>query len=134
MICYSTDMANTESCDAEIDCWETFWFSSFKGSVLPDTVETTMQHTMTTMYPNIFIVLSLLGVIPVTTCSCERCISVLRRLKTYLRSTITQNRFNDLAVLQIHCGMTINVVHILDRLIVKYPKRVKMVNVLSNEV
>ena len=71
MIYYSTDMANTESCDAEIDCWETFWFSSFKGSVLPDTVKTSMQHTMTTMYPNIFIGLSLLGVIPVTTCSCD---------------------------------------------------------------
>ena len=69
-----------------------------------------------------------------TTCSCERCRSVLRRPKTYLRSTMTQNRFNDLAVLQIHYGMTINVVQILDRLIVKYPKRVKMVNVLSNEV
>ena len=129
MIYYST-----ESCDAEIDCWETFWFSSFKGSVLPDSVETTMQHTMATMYPNIFIVLSILGVIPVNKCSCERCISVLRRLKTYLRSTMTPNHFNDLAVLQIHYGMTINVVHIFDRLIVKYPKRAKMVNVLSNEV
>ena len=127
-------MANTESCDAEIDCWETFWFSSSKGSGLPDTVETTTQHTMATMYPNICIVLSLLGVIPVTTCSCDRCISVLRRLKTYLRSTMTQNHFNELAVLQIHHGMTINVVLILDRLIAKYPKRVKMVNVLSNEV
>ena len=71
MIYYSTDMVNTKSCVADIDCWETFWFSSFKGSVLPDIVETTMQHTMATMYPNIFKGLSLLGVIPVTTCSCD---------------------------------------------------------------
>ena len=132
MISYVDNMPGIDSCDAEIDCWETFWFSSFKGDDLPDTVETTLQHTMIVMYPNIFAVLILLGIIPVTTCSCERCISVLRRLKTYLPSTMSQYRFNDLAVLQIHYGMTIDVAEILDRLIVKYPKGVKMVNILSD--
>ncbi|ESO00286.1 hypothetical protein HELRODRAFT_83212, partial [Helobdella robusta] len=37
--------------------------------------------------------------IPVTTCSSERSFSVLRRLKTYLRSTISQLRLNHLAIL-----------------------------------
>ena len=72
--------------------------------------------------------------IPVTTtCSCEQCISVLRRLKTYLRSRMTQDRFNDLAVMQIHYGMKINEEEILDKLILKYPKRVKMRNILYDE-
>ncbi|ESN91119.1 hypothetical protein HELRODRAFT_153353, partial [Helobdella robusta] len=39
--------------------------------------------------------------IPVTTCSSERSFSVLRRLKTYLRSTTSQQRLNHLAIL--HC-------------------------------
>ena len=77
MISHVDDMPSIDRCDAKIDCWETFWFSSFKGDDLPDTVETTLQHTMIAMCPNSFAVLTLLGVIPVTTCSCERCISVL---------------------------------------------------------
>jgi len=32
----------------------------------------------------------ILAVTPVTTCTCERSISALRRLKTYLRSTMGQ--------------------------------------------
>ena len=34
-----------------------------------------------------------LGTIPVTTCECERSIYVIRRLKTFLRSTMWQERF-----------------------------------------
>ena len=33
---------------------------------------------------------------PISTCEAERSFSTLRRLKTYLRSTITQQRLNDL--------------------------------------
>jgi hypothetical protein len=40
--------------------------------------------------------------IPVTSCSSERSFSTLRRLKTYLRSTMTQERLNHLAVLHVH--------------------------------
>lgn len=40
--------------------------------------------------------------IPVTTCTAERSFSVLRRLKTYLRSSMTQERLNHTAVLHVH--------------------------------
>ena len=132
MISYADDMPSIDSCDAEIVCLENFWFSSFKGDDLPDTIETTLQHTMVVMYPNIFVVLILLGVIPVTTCSFEDVFPFFERHKTYLHKTMSQNRLNDLAVLQIHYGMTLNAAEILDRLIVKYRKRLKMVNILSD--
>ena len=35
MISYIDDMPSIDSCDAEIDCWETFWFSSFNRDDLP---------------------------------------------------------------------------------------------------
>ena len=129
---YEDDMPNIGSCEAEIDCWQTFWFTEYEGD-FPDTVDKTLKSTMVSMYPNIHQVLVLLGTIPVTTCSCERCISVLRRLKTYLRSQMSQDKFNDLASLQIHYGMKIDEEEILDRLIVKYPKRVKMRNILFDQ-
>ena len=125
-------MPNFGSCESAIDCWQTFWFNEYEGE-FPDTVEKTLKSTMISMYPNIHTVLLLLGTIPVTTCSCERCISVLRRLKTYLRSRMTQDRLNDLATLQIHYGIKIDENEILDRLVVAYPKRVKMRNILYDE-
>ena len=47
--------------------------------------------------------------IPVTSCTSERSFSALRRLKTYLRSTMTQNRLNDLAILHIHKDLSKNI-------------------------
>lgn len=45
-------------------------------------------------------------VIPVTTCTAERSFSSLRRLKTYLRSTMTQKRLNDIMINHIHKEIT----------------------------
>ena len=52
--------------------------------------------------PTIARLRQLLATWPVTTCSCERSISALRRLKTYLRSTMQQERLLSLAVLHVH--------------------------------
>jgi len=41
-------------------------------------------------------------VLPVSSCEAERSFSSLRRLKTYLRSTMTQQRLNNVVVLHVH--------------------------------
>ena len=127
---YTKDMVCIHSCDAELDLWATLWFKENITSY-PGTVQGTLSNKMTGMFPNIHRVLILLGVSPVTTCSCERSISVQRRLKTYLRSTMVQDRYNALALIQIHYGMDIDHHDVLDRLNRKYPKRLLMVNVLG---
>lgn len=50
--------------------------------------------------------LKLYFTIPVTTGTTERSFSSLRRLKTYLRSTVTQARLNNLFILDIHTEKT----------------------------
>ena len=57
-------------------------------------------------YPNINAVLSLLLVLPVGSCSCERSFSALRRLKTWCCTTMTDLRLDSLAVGSINCGRT----------------------------
>ena len=52
--------------------------------------------------PTIARLLQLLATWPVTTCSCERSISALRCLKTYLRSTMHQEWLSSLAILHVH--------------------------------
>ena len=42
----------------------------------------------------------ILAVIPATSCSAERSFSALRRLKTYLRNTMGQERINSIALIK----------------------------------
>lgn len=46
--------------------------------------------------------IKLLQTVPVSTATAERSFSTLRRLKTYLRSTMGQKRLNRLAILNAH--------------------------------
>jgi hypothetical protein len=50
-------------------------------------------------YPNVSIVYRILFTMPVTVASAERSFSKLKLLKNYLRSTMTQDRLNGLAIL-----------------------------------
>ncbi|CAF4270051.1 unnamed protein product [Rotaria sp. Silwood2] len=40
--------------------------------------------------------------VPITTATAERCFSVMNRIKTYLRSTMTQQRFNHVLIPHVH--------------------------------
>ena len=53
------------------------------------------------MMPDFSKALRILSVIPATSCSAERSFSSLRRLKTYLRNTMGQERLSSLALLHI---------------------------------
>lgn len=54
-----------------------------------------------TVYPNVEIAYRMFITIAVTNCSAERSFSCLKRVKNYLRSTMTGNRLNSLALLNI---------------------------------
>ncbi|CAM1307975.1 ZMYM1 (predicted) [Pycnogonum litorale] len=43
--------------------------------------------------------------IPVTSATAERSFSALRRLKTYLRNTMTEKRLNNVVFLNVHCNL-----------------------------
>jgi len=43
-------------------------------------------------FPNIFTPLKILSTLPVTNCKCQRSFSVMRRLNTYMRCTMSENR------------------------------------------
>ena len=53
------------------------------------------------MLPELSKAIKILAVIPATSCSAERSFSSLRRLKTYLRNSMGQERLSNLALLHI---------------------------------
>ena len=55
---------------------------------------------------NICTVIKLISVMPATNAVSERSFSTLRRVRTYLRATMTQEMLNHLMVLQVHKDLT----------------------------
>lgn len=53
------------------------------------------------MFPSLRALFQVALTIPVSSCSCERSFSALRRLHTWLRRTMGQDRLNDLAIMMI---------------------------------
>ena len=73
------------------------------------------------------------GTIPVTTCSCERSISTLRRLKTFMRSTMGQKRLTSLALLNVHREIILDREKVIDRFGLKHPRRMVLVDLLNSD-
>lgn len=79
-----------------------------------------MEHAVRLLFPQVLVVLKLLLVCPVSSCECERSFSALRRLKTWLRTTMTQRRINHVSICHVHREQLDNVnVHELAKLFVQ---------------
>ncbi len=55
-----------------------------------------------------------MGTLPVTSCERERSISMLKLIKTSLRSSMGQDRLNGLAMLYYHCDIEITSEEVVD--------------------
>jgi len=82
----------------ELQLWRTY----FKDKELPETAQSSLQYASPLMFPNFRKMLIHTMVLPVTSCEAERSFSALRRIKTYLRSTMKQERLTGLALLNVH--------------------------------
>ncbi len=60
-----------------------------------------IENKYTEIFPNIYIGLRIYLTLPVTVASAERSFSKLKLIKTYLRSTMAQDRLNALAILSV---------------------------------
>ena len=91
---------------------------------LPDNVFDAVKLAQRLMAPWIGQLLYLVATFSVTTCSCEGSISALRRLKTYIRSTMGQERLNGLALLHSHYTFQVDIDDVIKRFFIKYPRRI----------
>nr|XP_047143015.1 uncharacterized protein LOC100197382 [Hydra vulgaris] len=104
-------MPHFTSIHAELDLWELFWENQ---SSIPSTVAGTLKSIDMRGFLNIRTAFIILGTIPITTCECERSISVIRRLKTFSRSNMIESRFNSLALMSIHQEIFPDVERVID--------------------
>ena len=74
-------------------------------------LETVHGNDLLDMFPDFSNVVHLLAVIPATSCSAERSFSALRRLKSYLRSTMGQQHVSNIALINIERAYVNSVVN-----------------------
>ena len=126
---YGEDLQNPSVLETEIHLWKCKWNSS--SHQLPDTPAAALNFASHSMFPNIHQIFCLVCIVPVTSCACERSVSVLRRLKTYLRSNMDQERLSGLALMHIHYNMELNLEEIVDNFARKHPRRIMPTNILE---
>ena len=97
-----------------------------------DTQEKTLKHADKDYYPNIHALLVIITTLPVTSCECERSISLLRHLKTALRITMGKDRLNSLALLKCHREVDIDPEKVVEEFSHHYPRRMLLVNSFDN--
>ncbi|CAF5216712.1 unnamed protein product, partial [Rotaria magnacalcarata] len=81
---------------------------------LPDTIIDSYAACPEAFYPNIKVLLKIFATLPVTTATTERSFSVLKLLKTYLRSTMSETRLNGLAMMYIYRNMAVDIDAVID--------------------
>ena len=87
----------------EVARWRTHWVIT-KRNDLPTTLCTTLDSVNPVLYPSIdtiLIKLCVLLTMPVASATAEMSFSVLRRLKTYVRSTMKNDRLSSLGLMHI---------------------------------
>lgn len=89
------------------------------------TLNTLYEDLDPLMFPSLKKVIQVVLTIPVSSCSCERSFSVLRRLHTWLRQTMGQTRLNHLAILALEKRIMLSVSEeaVIDRFADKHKRR-----------
>ena len=94
---YEDDLPNPCTLDFEARQWERQWSSV---ETKPDSLETSLKACDADSFPNIHTLLRIACTIPVSSAENERCNSVLKVIKTPMRSTMTNDRLSSLALMK----------------------------------
>ena len=117
---------NGQSLTEELDLWS----SAVSSFTTPhDNVRDALKNTSPDQLHQL---LRLVCTFPITSCETERSVNALRRLKTYLRSTMGQERMSSIALIHSHYTMDINYDEIIARFYALHPRRVAMEDILKN--
>ena len=126
---YEDDLPSPRNLDTELDIWKTKWLGDLDQAKYLNTPEKCLKVIDEDTFPNISTFISTL---PVTSCECERSISMLRLIKTPMRSTMTAERLNGIAMMQYHRTIFIDCNEVVDEFCKRHPRRLFVVIHLKN--
>lgn len=103
---YREDLPDPHTVTQEIERWR-YKFAESDEALTGSCLEM-LNETYMPFFPNIHCMLKSFLTLPVTTCACERSFSAMRRLKTWLRASMSDDRLSGLALMHVHNNIKIN--------------------------
>ena len=118
---YSNDFSHRVAFDNEIVRWKARWALAEREK--PNNLEDTLGCTSEDLYPNVSTVLTILLTMPVSTATPKRSFSTMRRVKTYVRSTMLTERLSFLALMHAYKEMPIDPERVISDFCASKPRR-----------
>ena len=129
---YTSDLQD-DSFKPELHQWYLKWKKEEDThgiQALPNTLAFTLPNC-SSYFANIQILLRILCTLPVTSCSSERSFSALKRIKTHIRSSMTNDRLTSLTPLHVHHDIAVDIPQVIDEFARRHPRRLKLANILT---
>ncbi|KAJ8682083.1 hypothetical protein QAD02_017875 [Eretmocerus hayati] len=98
---------------SEIEIWYAKWLR--EGYEPTFSAVDFLQHCDEDIFPTVHTLLRILVTIPYTAASAERSFSTLKRVKSWLRSTMGESRLVGLALMNVHRDIMLDLERVLDR-------------------
>ena len=114
---YGGILKNNAIClEAEYDVWLAKWNRvKMNNGRIPEIALEVLDVCDVDMFPAIHTLIHILATLPVSVATAERSFSTLRRLKTWLRTRMVEDRLNGLALMHIHRDISIDIEQVIDR-------------------
>jgi len=109
-----------------------FRYSSKPKEDRPNTAAKAIKECDDDLFPNIYALLKICATIPATSCECKRSASSLRRLHTYNRACMGQERLSSLALMHIHYQVKIVLDEVVNLFATKHPRRLELGTILRD--
>jgi hypothetical protein len=95
----------------EVERWKIRWALVDEK---PERLLDTLHATNRDLYPDIYTIISILLTMSVSSAISERSFSAIRRVKSYLRSTIGDERLSNLSLMHMHRHVHVDLNVIID--------------------
>ena len=100
MLFWENDLPFPKSFANELRRWQSMWQSAEKE--LPSDLLLALGACDVDAFPNMHHLLPIACSLPISSAEAERSFSLMKRIKTCTRSTMSEERFSDLAVIAMH--------------------------------
>ena len=126
---FKDDIPSPHLIESEIDNWRCTYLNLPKDKV-PTTIAGAIKEIDAVNFPNVFVMLKLVATFPITPCECERSFSTMRRLKSWLRSSMDTERLGALALMNAHYNHEVSYTRASDLFFQLFPRKLEKTNLV----
>lgn len=130
---YKDELPNYEVIDQELRFWKQK-YQTASEKARPSTLAEAIKECNEHRYPNLFVLLKIAATLPVTSAECERTFSVMRRLRTWMRSSMsTEQRLSSLAIMNIHRDHFVDYGIVAQKFFELHPRKIDLRNLIFDD-